>query len=82
MDRKRKSDGDDDDRYDETRDVDVEEVADKRKVSAQRRNKWDEDARAMSKSFRIEECRLAMETMRSCLQSHTILQRSIVLRES
>ena len=69
MDRKRKSDGDDDDRYDETQDVDVGEVADKRKVSAPRRDKWDEDARAMHKSFQIEECRQAIEHMRSCLRS-------------
>ena len=67
-DRKRNSDGDGDDRFDETRDVDVGEVADKRKISAQRRNQWDKDAKAMTKNFRIEECRMAMETMRSCLQ--------------
>ena len=36
---------------------------------AHRREKWDKDARAPSNLFRQEECRLAMETMRSCLQS-------------
>ena len=35
----------------------------------QKRDTWDEDARDTSKSFRIEECRQAVETMRSCLQS-------------
>ena len=68
-DRKRRSDGDDDDRYDPSRNVDVGEVAAQKKVSTQQRNRWDEDARAMTKGFRIEECRMAMETMRSCLQS-------------
>ena len=68
-DRKRKSDGDDDDRYDESRDVDVGEVTTSKKGSTQQRNQWDEDAKATTKEFRIEECRMAMETMRSCLQS-------------
>ena len=68
-DRKRTSDGDDDDRYDESRDVDVGEVTTYKKVSTQQRNQWDEDAKAMTKEFRFEECRMAMETMRSCLQS-------------
>ena len=69
MDRKRRSDGDGGDRYDDNRDIEVGQVADRRKESAHRREKWDEDARAMSKSFRIEDCRQAMETMRSCPQS-------------
>ena len=60
-DRKRKSDGDD-----ENRDVDVGEVTDKRKVSAHRRDQWDDFARAMSKSFRIDDCPMALENMRSC----------------
>ena len=68
-DRKRRSEGDDDDRYDPSRDVDVGEVAAQKKVSTQQRNRWDEDARAMTKEFRLEDCRMAMETMRSCLQS-------------
>ena len=68
-DRKRRSDGDDDDRYDPSSDVDVGEVAAQNEVSTQQRNRWDEDARAMTKEFRIEDCRMAMETMRSCLQS-------------
>ena len=64
-DRKRRSDGDDDDRYDVDRDVDVGEVAAQRKISIHQRNQWDEDAKAMTKGFRIEECRMAIETMRS-----------------
>ena len=68
VDRKRKSEGDDEDRYDDSRDVDVGEVADKRKESAHPRDRWDEDARAMSKSVRLEKCRSAMETMRPCIQ--------------
>jgi len=68
-DRKRRSDGDDDDRYDPSRGVDVGEITIQKKVSTQQRNQWDEDARAMTKGFRLEECRMAMETMRSCLQS-------------
>ena len=68
-DRKRRSDGDDDDRYDPSRDVDVGEVTAQKQVSTQQRHRWDEDARAMTKEFRIEECRMAMETMRACLQS-------------
>ena len=67
---KRRSDGDDEDRYDDNRDVDVGKLANNRKnESASRKERWDEDAIAMSKSFRLEECRMAMETMRSCLQS-------------
>ena len=57
-----KSDGDDEDRYDDNRDVEVGRVED----SAHRRETWDEDAEAMGKNLRLEECRLAMETMRSC----------------
>ena len=67
-DRKRRSDGDDDDRYDASRDVGVGEVASQKKVSIQQRNQWDGDVRAMTKEFQIEECRMAMDTMRSCLQ--------------
>ena len=44
-------------------------MVDKKQESAHRREKWDEDARAMSKNLGIEDCRQAMETMRSCLQS-------------
>ena len=69
MDRKRRSDSDDANRYVDSRDVKVGQVADKRKESAHCREEWDEDARAMSQNFRIEDCRQAMETMRSCLQS-------------
>ena len=65
-DRKRKSHGGDDDRYDESRDVDDGEVEGQKKVSTQQQNQWDEDSRAMTKEFRIEECRMAMETMRWC----------------
>ena len=72
-DRKRRSDGDDADRYDDNRDVEVGQVADKRKESALRRETWDEDARSMSKSFHIENCRQAMKTMQSCFQSQYIL---------
>ena len=72
-DRKRRSDGDDGDRHDPNRDIDVGEVTAQRKVPTQQRNKWDEDARAMTKGFRVEECRMAMETMRSCLQSQNDL---------
>ena len=31
--------------------------------------RWDEDNKATSKKVRLEECRMAMETMRACLQS-------------
>ena len=41
----------------------------RKKVSTHRRDQWDDDARAMGKIFRIEECRMAMETVQSCLQS-------------
>ena len=68
-DRKRRSDGDDDDRFDVSRDVDVGEVAAQRKISTHQKNQWDEFVKAMTKGFRVEECRMAMETMRSCLQS-------------
>ena len=30
---------------------------------------WDEDHKAAGKKLRLEECRMAMETMRACLQS-------------
>ena len=45
-------------------------MADKRKESILWRENWDaDDARDLCKSFRIEDCRHATETMRSCLQS-------------
>ena len=81
VDRKRTSDGDHEDRYDDNRDVEVGQVADRRKDSAHRRQTWDEAAGAMSKSFRIEECRQAMETMRSCFQSQYDLAEIFSLRE-
>ena len=40
--------------------VDSRACADRRKKSAHQPEKWDGDARAMSKSFRIEDCRVAM----------------------
>ena len=64
-----RSHGDDEDQYDDSRHVAVGDVADKRKESAHRADKRDEDARAMINHFRHEERRLAMETLRSFLQS-------------
>ena len=49
-------------RYDPSRDVDDGEVANHKKISTHQRNQWDEDAKAMTKGFRIEESRMAMET--------------------
>ena len=80
VDRKRRSDGDDADRYDDSRDVEVGQVADKRKESAHRREKWDEDARAMSKNFRIEDC---IKPWRQCAPASRVSmtwQKSIALR--
>ena len=51
-----------------SRDVDIGEVAAQTRISTHQRNQWDEDAKAMTKGFRVEKCRMAMETMRSCLQ--------------
>ena len=67
---------------DENRDVDVGEVTTYQKVSTRQRNQWDEDTKAMTKEFRIEECPMAWSPCGRASRASMILRRFIVRPES